>query len=673
MPEARARRGGAPAGTGAPEARQIGRRGGLPRLLLAATLATTLAATLLAPAFPARAQTAPPGAAPTRPLLREGTQTVYERVLTRPGAPLHATAGGPETRTFPAFQPLYVFARQGDWIEIGPSVTAPPEGWVAAATVVDWKQNIVGAFTNSAGRKRQLIFRSEADLQALLNDEDSRALQDRLLAAADAGQGGGDAGVVSVEPAEYVNIRDDLYLMPILDFEEVLNPVNYEDLLLMKVASVPKREAPAPGAADAATAAAAFDVGIVFVMDTTRSMDPYIERTRAVLERTVERLQGTDIADHVNFGLVGFRDDEDQVPGIEYRTRTILDLARREDQSPVIQAIAGTRAATVSTIGFNEDSLAGVEDAVDRIDWDQDGHPISARYVILVTDAGPKDPRDANARSRIGPAELQRDAEGKNIVVITLHLKTPAGGEANHAYAEAQYHRLSRFAGLDFYFPIEGGSEDAFEAVTDRLVTAITDHVRTIRGEAPAAPPDPDDRMAELGRAMQLAWLGAEQGTPPPDVIEGWLSDKATDDATRLAVEPRLLLTKNELATMAEYLDRLTTLAEEGGDPHDFFDQVRSVLSQMATDPNRAVNASADSLGGAIEYLQFLPYRSQLLDMTADRWGQSAMQRREIIDGLHQKLAQYRKWLYDPGVWTALEDDTPDGDRVFAMPFDVLP
>lgn len=646
----------------------------LPRLLLAAALAA-----LLAPAAPAPAQDAPaaaPAATPGRPLLREGTRTVYERVLTRPGAPLHAAPDGPETRAYPAFQPLYVFARQGDWIEVGPSVTAPPEGWVAAATVVDWKQNIVGAFTNSAGRKRQLIFRTEPDLQALLDNEDSRAMQDRLLAEADAGHGGGEAGVVSVEPAEYVNIRDDLYLMPILDFEEVLNPVNYEDLLLMKVASVPKRETPAPGATDAATAAQAFDVGIVFVMDTTKSMDPYIARTRAVLERTVERLQGTDIADHVNFGLIGFRDDEDQVPGIEYRTKTIVDLQRRDDQTPVIQAIADTRAATVSTIGFNEDSLAGVEDAIDRIDWDQvrgDGHPISARYVILVTDAGPKDPRDANARSQIGPAELQRDAEGKNIVVITLHLKTPAGGDANHAYAEAKYHQLSRFAGLDFYFPIEGGSEDAFEAAADRLVTAITDHVRTVRGEAPTTPPDPDDRMAELGRAMQLAWLGAEQGTAPPDVIEGWLSDKATDDATRLAVEPRLLLTKNELATMAEYLEKLTTLAEEGGDPHDFFSQVQSVLSQMATDPNRAVNASADSLGGAIEYLQFLPYRSQLLDMTADRWGQSAMARREIIDGLHQKLAQYRKWLYDPGVWTALENDTPDGDMVFAMPFDVLP
>ncbi len=624
-----------------------------------------LAAFLLAPQ--ALAQSA-------RPLLVEGTQTVYQRVLTRPGAALHSGPGAAEVRRYPAFQPLYVFAREGDWIEIGPAVTAPPAGWVAASEVVPWKQNIVGAFTNPAGRERQLLFGTESELRSLLTAEDSLARQERLLTAAEAGQGGD--GVVAVEPAEYVNIREDLYLMPILDFIEDVHPTNYEELLLMKVASVPKQETPAPAAPAPDTSA--FNVGIVFVLDTTKSMDPYIDRTHRVLERTVERLRGTEVGEHVNFGLIGFRDDEDQVPGIEYRTKTLLPLERRADQTEVLRAIAGTTAAQASTIGFNEDSLAGVEDAIDRMDWDQTasgGPPINARYVILVTDAGPKDPGEANARSRIGPAELQRDAEGKNIVVLTLHLRTPAGGEANHTYAEAQYRKLSRFAGLDFYFPIEGGSEDAFEAVTDRLVTAITDHVRVIEGQAPVLPPsEAGDQMVELGRAMQLAYLGAARGTEPPAVIEGWLTDKAEDNATKLAVEPRLLLTKNELATMAELLDKLVTLSEQGsGDSHDFFDQVRGVLAQMATDPNRVVNASADTLGGALEYLEFLPYRSQLLGMTADRWGQSAMIRREVTDGMRQKLTQYRKWLYDPAVWTALEEGAPDGEWVFAMPFDVLP
>ena len=45
----------------------------------------------------------------------------------------------------------------------------------------------------------------------------------------------------------------------------------------------------------------------------------------------------------------------------------------------------------------------------------------------------------------------------------------------------------------------------------------------------------------------------------------------------------------------------------------------------------------------------------------------------ENIPLMRQKLVQYSKWLHDPDVWTALYSGAPDGEYVFAMPFDVLP
>ena len=93
----------------------------------------------------------------------------------------------------------------------------------------------------------------------------------------------------------------------------------------------------------------------------------------------------------------------------------------------------------------------------------------------------------------------------------------------------------------------------------------------------------------------------------------------------------------------------------------------------MAQNPDLVVNADADTLGGALEFLDRLPYQSQILGMTEQRWAESAMIRRNLIDGIRQKLTQYRKWLFDETVWTALYDGAPDGDYVFAMPFDVLP
>lgn len=615
-----------------------------------------------------------------RPLLRDGTTTVFQRVLTRPGATSHVLPAGAAAETYPAFQPLYVFAREENWLRVGPSPNQPSTAWVQANQVVEWKQNIVGAFTKTVGRSRQLIFESEDDLRWLMEHEAMRDIQERLVAEATAGSVDGARGVVSVEPSEFVDIREKLYILPILNFVEDLHPLSYEDMLLMQIASVPKDRKAQPRAETAETDGSSFDVGIVFVLDTTQSMEPYIARTQRVLQDTVRRIEGTEIGKLVNFGVIGFRDSIEAAPGLEYRTRTLIGLQRRDDQTPVLNAISeAVKVTSVSSIGFNEDSLAGVEDAIDTIDWDQiqgDGDPIDARYVILVTDAGPKDPRDPNARSTIGPAELQVDAEGRNIAVMTLHLKTP-NGQGSHAYAAEAYRQLSRFAGLEFYLPIEGGAEEAFEAVATRLVTAITDHVRVQRGEETVlSEEEAGSELVNLGRAMQLAWTGKQQGTLAPDVITGWVSDKATEAPQALAIEPRLLITKNELSTMARLLENIVTLGETAqgtGDAGTFFGQVRGVVADMATDPQMAVNADTETLGGAIEYLEFLPYRSQILGMTEQRWSESAMLRRSILDSLRQKLALYRKWLFDSSVWTALYENAPDGEHVFAMPFDVLP
>ena len=614
-----------------------------------------------------------------RPLLLDRTQTIYERVLTRPGTTLRSSADGPVSDTYPAFQPLYVFARQGGWLEVGPSPTVVPEGWVEEPATVPWKQNIVGAFTNSAGRSRQLLFDTEEDLEWLMNHEALNDVQERLVAEATVGVIDGERGVVSVEPPEFVNIKDELYLMPILDFIEALHPLTYDDILMVQVASVPMQQE-STGAQELKSDASAFDVGIVFVLDTTQSMEPYITATQRALQNTIRQIEGTEIGELVNFGVIGFRDNTQAVPGLEYRTKKLMDIERRPDQSPVVNAIGeATEVANVNSPGFNEDSLAGVEDAVDTIDWDLikgNGDKIDARYVILVTDAGPKDPRDPNARSGIGTAELQKDAEGRNIVVMTLHLKTRTGS-GNHAYAAAKYRELSRFAGREYYFPIEGGSEEAFEGVISRIVTALTDHVRIVRGEKTVLDPEEaGEGLVELGRAMQLAWLGEQKGTQAPDVIKGWLSNRAVESPDRLAIEPRLLVTKNEMASMARFLENLVRFGESAQSSEqslDFFSQVRGLIADMAQNPDLLVNADADTLGGAMEFLDRLPYQSQVLGMSEQRWAESAMFRRSVIDGMRQKLAQYRKWLFDSSVWTSLYEGAPDGEYVYAMPFDVLP
>ncbi len=609
-----------------------------------------------------------------RPLLAEGRKTIYLRVLSRPGTLLFDAPDGTAQRQLPAFQPLYVYTDGAGWMNVSRSLAGGPEGWVRRKDVVDWKQNIVAAFTSSAGRKRQLLFDTETQLRALMTHESLQAQQDRMLADAVAGKPAPDDGIVAIEPADFVNIVERLYLMPILDFRQDLHPLNYDDNLLMQVASVPLRE----GGEQAGAIADDFDAGIVFVFDTTQSMDPYIARTKEAVQRIVGDIRDTEIGTRVHFGVVAFRDNDGAVPALGYRTRLLLPLERRSDPSPVIETIhAATRVATASSPGFNEDSLAGVEDAVEGITWEADGRdPFDARVVVLITDAGPKNPNDPNARSDIGPAELQAAAKDKGIAIMTLHLQTPAGGAAQHAWARDQYERLSRFQGDTYYYGISDGSPEAFEASITTLVTALTDVIRTARDEQPVLPPEEAGNVVNLGLAMQLAYLGRLRDTQAPDVIRGWISERAVEDPSRLAVEPRLLVTRNELATMADLLSELLTLGEQSRNAEDaasFFTQVRDVVARMARNPDRLLDPDSDTLGGALEFLEDLPYESQLMLTTEARWQQSAMNRRQILDGVRQKLVLYRKWLLDPTIWTPLSENAPDGEYVFAMPFDVLP
>ena len=613
------------------------------------------------------------GFAQDRPLLVEGTQSIFQRVITKSGAVLHDAPGGSVSSALPAFQPFYVYAREGDWLSVGPSAAQGATGFVHERQTVDWRQNIVASFTNSAGRNRQVLFGNRDALSWLMNHEALPEMQANLVSEADLGTVDPARSVVAVEPLEYVDIRERFYLMPILEYQMELHPSDYSPVLLMEVASLPLEDMHA--GESQANPGDEFEAGLVFVIDTTQSMDPYIRRTRKAVAAIIEGIRQSDVGSRVHFGGIGFRDNVDAVPELGYRTEVIHELSRDDPPEAFLEALDGTDVATISSVGFNEDALAGIEDAIRLTDWEQDGRPFGGRYVVLITDAGPKDPRDPNARSAIGARELQVLAEEDGIALLTLHLQTQAGS-GNHSYAEARYREMSRYSDMEFYYPIPGGDEVAFEWQVHALVDALTDHVRIAMGEVPSATSEDPD-LEQLGFAMRLRFIGDVDGVGAPEVIRSWVADRALEDPTKASMTPRLLLTRNELSAMASILQEILTAAEttqSSDDPSRFFRQVRDAVSRLAVNPDLVVSSDFETLGGVVgEFLEGLPYRSQIMDLSEERWINAGTERREIIDGLRQKLSLYRRIHNNPANWTALHENAPDGEHVYAMPFSVLP
>lgn len=610
-------------------------------------------------------------AASAAPLLVEGKTTVYQRVLTRPGADLQQTPGGAVIATLTPFEPFYVFARQDGWIEVGRAASGGAEGWITADSVVEWRQNIVAAFTNPANRSRQLIFADRDSLIAHMEHEAINEWHPQLLAETDAGAPRDGAGVISIEPPEHIDIAEQFYIMPILAFEQTFHPLSFDDTILVNVASLPLEDTPH------ATETGDFEVGVVFVVDTTQSMQTYFEVMRNQVQSLVSRMSGSEIGNKVNFGIVSFRDDISGVPDLEYRVREVLPLERRASQDVVLNALSEMREARANSPGFNEDSLAAVSYALEDIDWNADGNPFNGRFIILVTDAGPKLPGATGSGYDNTAEDLQAAAEALQTAIMVVHLKTPAGAAGNHDFATQQYRALSRFGDVDLYFPIEGGDAARLASETQRLVTFVRDRVAEAQGLSPElTDADAGDALTELGRAIRLQYLGAERGTSAPDVFDGWLSSVSQDDGRRPAVSLRLMLTRNELATMADLVEEFIRLGDALRSEDDivaFHENIRATIVRMAQDPNRLIDPTAEGVGDAMEFLEDLPYKSVLLRTNLDRWIENAGERQVVIDGLNSKLRSYRRWLSSGDVWVPLYEGAPDSEWVTAMPVEFLP
>ena len=651
----------------------------MPTRCLVKLVAVLLAGALVA-ALPARRA----DAQERRPLLVEGTSTVYQRILTRPGAPRSGVPGGPPVAAYPAFQPLYVFARDGDWLEVGGAAALPPGGWVAEARVIPWRHNIVAAFANPAGRERQLLFKDLDSLERLISHEALVSLSMRWRQLAEEGRAPEESGVISIEPSEYVDINDPetFYVLPILEFIEDFHPMNFEAFLKMRVVSIPLTEEEPENREMQEQALQQADAGIVLVLDATQSMEPYIEETLEVVGETIERIKGGPIGDRVHVGVIGFRDNPDAAAGLEYRVRTFAPLARDAGIETPLNALARMKAARVSSTGFDEDSFAAVKHALERTEWTPDDHAFAKKFVILVTDAGPKRPGDPNAETDINAPALRAMAKELGVGLIAIHLQTP-DGIANHEYAAQQYRELTSRLGHTFHYPVTGGREEFGTQIRATITRVMTQLESNLRGDLTAIPEaDPAGNLPEgaeldvLGLAMELAYLGEVLDTRAPEVFEAWIADRALEDARKISVEPRLLITKNQLSTLSEVLSTVLEVGErtQGGGANNFFNQLKGAVLRMANDPRMLVNAEFETLGSAFgEFLEGLPYRSRIMEITEDRWENMGTGRRQIIDDLRGRFLLYERWHDDPDLWVPLYDNAPDGEHVFAMPFEALP
>ncbi len=646
-------------------------------------------------------------AAERLPLLMEGKKTLYQRVLSRPGAVLKRDPGDGTGTPQPALTRFYVYGRKAvngeEWLEVGLTTKGKVDGWLGSGFTLPWKQQMALAFTNPAGRERALLFKEKKDLMAMVEQDQPAAALTALRSAVGGGQG--DPRVVSIEPENYIDITKQFYLLPILDAEEAFSAAGHR-MRVLQIASITAQGEPEPEKKEPekANLLRNFNASVVFVVDATVSMGPYIKRIREAVHGIYGRIDKAGLLNQVKFGMVAFRSNVQATPGIEYTSKMYADPSQVKDGADFLAKVADLKEATVSSARFSEDSYAGVMTALETIPWTQFG----GRYVVLITDAGALRGNDPLSSTKLDAEQVRLEALHRGVAIYTLHLKTPEG-KKNHAEAEAQYTVLSSHPLLSapLYYPVDAGSVERFGQMVDRLGDAIVEQVgAAYRGEkvagsaagvdeAVASPTkdlakeqgkeqakEQDRRLREdaalLGHAMQLAYLGRVEGTRPPPLFSAWIADRDLVKPEVATTEVRVLLTKNQLSDMRQVLRSISEAGQAAQlSPASFFAKLQSAAAVLSRDPNAVTSPNAvklADLGLMGEYLDGLPYRSKVLDIDQQTWSSwSIGQQQAFLDEIERKLRLYQLYHDDTGRWVALDNGADPGETVYPVPLDALP
>ncbi|MDH0646708.1 protein kinase [Pseudomonas sp. GD03858] len=617
-----------------------------------------------------------------RPLLMPGKQTLFQRVLTKPDAQLMAQPGDASGEKLPAFSVLYVYQRQDvggqPWLQVGAASDGQRDGWLPVDQTSDWKQSLVLKFTERSGRSPVMFMRQANDVQQLLDD--TGKARDSLLKA----QNHPDQvpQVMALEPAASAVPQNQFYLMPIFDYRESFD-ADGQPVQLLNIASIDPGASARDSAPKAAGVAAvgdnSFRTGIVLVVDTSVSMQPYIDRVRQVVSELQQQLAARGELDSVSFGLVGFRNSVKRTPGLDYLSKTLVSLEEGRDPARFLKAAAQVKATSVSSHSFNEDAFAGVMQAVEGMDWSGYG----GRLILLVSDAGALRKNDPFSSTQMNEAEVRQAALSKQIKIYALHLRTPAGVK-NHGSAESQYRVLTADSNPqigDLYVGVPGGEVGVFGDRVREIGSTFAELVHQVRNQQPQPVPlltsasSLAAKSQAIGYAMHMDFLGRHGASQAPRLVSAWTADRDLTNPALPTLQVCVMLTKLQLNDLQQSLKLIVDAARKTrSSPGDFFNEIASASAYMSRDPGALRKGANLAQGGVLgEYLEGLPYRSKSLSMTQDLWlSLSVAEQEDFIDELDSKIRLYETFHNDMANWVRFGNAEP-GDALYRVPLATLP
>lgn len=626
--------------------------------------------------------------AASKPKAIEGYPELYQRVLTLPGARLFKSPDeNNRGKPISAFSIFYVFdstveAGTGQtWLGVGEGAELGLKGWIMSDLAQEWNMMLVMQFAPGGKRSPALFFKSKDELAEVV---ESPVLKRIAYSLIDSVSGEPDSRLIATEIDDArvggVSFDSQPYVFPILSHSKAFFNSG-QPVTLIEVASVNAKGKRRTGSSKQVIKKALEEstIGVAFVIDTTISMQPYIDGARKMAENIAGVLARSGAADKVKFAAIGYRnnmDEEPQKSGLEYVVKTFLDFKGRADSNALTGALTEMKAAKVSTHSFSEDAIAGLEQAISGLDWEG----IDYRFVFLITDAGALDGGPKSKYPELNLVRINERMEQDRIVIFPLHLVTEQAEKAgNSVFAQEQYQHIGRTGDRNNskYIEIAGGSEAAFQKELKKFESAIAKVVGGLKEGVRVASLDEvgsgdleDLVINEIFRAQQ-SMIGAIEGDQAAQFLRGWAVDADLTNVNKKTMQVAVFLTRNQLSDLAQRLDKILRVARRAQTtPDAFFKELQSLAATTSQNPDQFT--SIVGLNLLPSYLKLLPYKPDIFKLTERSWlAKSFGEQQAIVDDMVFKIGVYRD-IEGSKKWVRLSKDEP-GQDIYPLPLEYLP
>lgn len=605
----------------------------------------------------------------------------------------------------PPFEVLFAFELDGvsydenftgsGWFSVGASAETP-EGWMRADDVVPWKQALALAFTNPgpSERKPVVMFDSSDSLDYAIEDfetgaVDSGAFITQVMSGADVPQ-----GVISREGTGWIDIDQTFYLMPILshiDFSML--GVGY-DLRGVQLASLTNQARSAQSNAcdvRSGDAQSCFQdqqgggvsqlaMEAVFVIDMTSSMGPYIDAVRNAIRGSAQALASQVGADQIRFGLVGYRDDLNASPGLEFVSNNFTpELLPPSEFSDLLnqggQGSEGGPAISEATVGsgdHEEEVFAGLETAINS-SWSED----AGRIIILIGDAPSHPLEHAKNTTGLDEVSLREMADQAGVYIASIYVGSES--DVDFGLVKNQFETVAAGdEGAKTFAVASGGTGEALELSLRSVIEAVTGAVSggsftpIMSGSVDSAD---TTSQAVLGavRAAFVDYLGSD--AQPPSNIVAWALDRDITDYSKKSFDLKVMLTRKDVEELQAMVQGLISELSSGTTTSvDFFSGIQGASGASSYDFAIGDAEKFSSSPNLPTWINALPYKSQFLSLSKEDFLQASPDDRSRYESELTALVDlYDEALNRPDGWVALNDQARVDEKIYMLDLQNLP